>query len=93
MRIATQLNYVSKSVESKYLAQSYSLLDLSYIVPNISGGILVGIMGDRYGAFEFLRIAAVAFAVIMFLRLILGDLAVLFGSRLGQVERKGTNFQ
>ena len=93
IRISTQLNYLSKSVDSKYLAQAYSLLDLFYIVPNISGGILVGIIGDSYRAFDFLWLAGVVFAFVMSLRLILGDLKILFKANLEQVDRQGINFR
>ena len=44
IRLPSQLNYISKTVETRYLTRTHSLLDLSFVIPNITGGVIVALI-------------------------------------------------
>lgn len=69
IRITTQMNFISDSVETRFLTRVYSFLEMSFIVPNISGGILIAILGNEFDTFELLKIASIVFFLLIVIRL------------------------
>src|SRR5690606_16577696 len=45
-RIPTQLNHISETVPDSVLSQMFALLDLAFVVPNISSGILLTMIAN-----------------------------------------------
>lgn len=61
IRIPSQLNYISAHVPKEYMTRVYSFLDLVFVVPNISAGIIVAIIGNRLSTYEILNFTSVLF--------------------------------
>ena len=93
VRYSAQLNYLSKSVDSRYLVQSYSFLELCFIIPNIFGGIIIGIVGTYYNTLKILEITGMLFAAVMLLRLLSGELKRLYTFKALQAERNDINYR
>ncbi|MCB9061977.1 MAG: MFS transporter [Halobacteriovoraceae bacterium] len=91
-RITAHLNYISQSVEGNYLARLHSLLDLSFVFPNVTGGILIGFIGDYYPASNILWITLAFFAFFIFIRLPSSNMKALFKGIEGQVYRDENSF-
>lgn len=87
IRIPAQLNYLSESVETHYLTRCYALLDMSFIIPNIGGGILVASLGDRYATDTVLYFVCGAFFLLTLPRRPFSEMKALYYSEPVQVER------
>ena len=87
IRITTQMNFISDSVETHFLTRVHSLLEMSFIIPNISGGLLIAILGEKYQTMELLLAAAVLFFLSINLRLPLKHMRLLWKTEPGKVER------
>lgn len=87
IRITNQLNYVSNKVETKYLARSFALLDLGFVVPNILGGIILTFIGNSFKTEEILYIVCIAFCTLIFPRMLFSDMKALFNINNETVER------
>lgn len=46
-RVPSQLNYLSYSVETHLLSRVHSLMDMSFVVPNILGALFVSLIGNQ----------------------------------------------
>ncbi len=93
LRYSAQLNYLSKSVESVYLTQSYSFLELCFLIPNIFGGITIGLVGTYYDTLKILEITGILFGAVMILRLLSGELKKLYTFNVPQVDRSDINYR
>lgn len=78
VRIPSQLNYVSRTVETGYLSRVHSILDLSFVIPNISGGLFVAILGNRFGTMEMLFGTAALFIAMIIPRLLSKNMQSLY---------------
>ncbi len=87
VRIPAQLNYLSESVETHFLTRCYALLDMSFIIPNIGGGILVAALGDHFATDAVLFYVCGAFFLLTFPRRPFKEMKALYHSEPVQVER------
>lgn len=87
VRIPAQLNYLSESVETHFLTRCYALLDMSFIIPNIGGGILVAALGDNFATDTVLFYVCGAFFLLTFTRRPFAEMKALYLSAPVQVER------
>lgn len=87
IRVPSQLNYISESVPTHYLTRCHSLLDLSFIMPSIIGGAMVGIFGDYYSAKTILFVIGCIFFLAIFLRLKTQSVQDLYYSRHEKIVR------
>ncbi len=87
MRITTQMNFISDSVETRYLTRVHSFLEISFIIPNISGGIFIGALGNKFTTMELLSGAALLFFLSINLRLPLRHMKVLWNVQPDKVSR------
>lgn len=78
IRITTQMNFISDSVETKYLTRVHSFLEISFIVPNISGGLFIALLGNDFTTMQLLSGAALLFFLAINLRLPLRHMKVLW---------------
>ena len=92
IRYTAQFNYISKSVESRYLVPSYAFLEMCFMVPNILGGILVGFIVSGYTSVDIFKVTGIAFGIVMLLRVLLGELSILYKHKIIQVERSNVNY-
>lgn len=92
VRITSQLNYVSETVETAFLTRIHSLLDLCFIVPNVGAGILIGIIGNSLSTFEILNWASIIFLITIGLRMFLPETKRLWSSEIKQVYRDPDSF-
>ena len=65
IRIPSQLNYVSAHVPKEYMTRVYSFLDLVFVVPNISAGILVALIGNKLSTYEILNFTSIVFIILV----------------------------
>jgi MFS family permease len=65
IRIPSQLNYISANVPREYMTRVYSFLDLVFVVPNISAGIIVALIGNKLTTFEILNYTAILFIILV----------------------------
>lgn len=87
IRITTQMNFISDSVETNFLTRIYSLLEMSFIVPNISGGLLIALLGNTYDTFELLKIAAAVFFILIVIRLPFKHMRALWNANPEKIKR------
>ncbi|MBT7610414.1 MAG: MFS transporter [Bacteriovoracaceae bacterium] len=87
LRLPSQLNYLSLTVETKFLTRAHSLLDLSFVIPNIAGGIFIGYLGNSFTAQKLLEIVGIAFLIMTIPRFFLKEMKALNNSSLEQVSR------
>lgn len=91
-RLPSQLNYISRTVETKYLTRTHSLLDLSFVVPNITGGVIVALIGNHYPTLDILKITAACFFVFIIPRFFFKEMKSLYNSTAKTVERDQSSF-
>ncbi|MFA6236789.1 MAG: MFS transporter [Bacteriovorax sp.] len=65
IRIPSQLNYISAHVPKEYMTRVYSFLDLVFVVPNISAGILVALIGNKLTTYEILNFTSILFILLV----------------------------
>lgn len=65
IRIPSQLNYISAHVPKEYMTRVYSFLDLVFVVPNISAGIIVALIGNKLSTYEILNFTSIFFILIV----------------------------
>jgi MFS family permease len=65
IRIPSQLNYISAHVPKEYMTRVYSFLDLVFVVPNISAGIMVALIGNKLSTYEILNYTAIFFIILV----------------------------
>lgn len=92
VRITSQLNYLSETVETEYLTRIYSLLDICFIIPNVGAGILIGIIGNTMSTFDILHYASIGFIVLIGIRMFFPETKKLFTSEVKQVFRDPDSF-
>lgn len=85
-RIPAQLNYISETVETKYLTRVHSLLDLAFVLPNISGGILIALVGSTLTTLQILLGISFVFIILSIPRLFI-DLKHLYQSTAPRIDR------
>lgn len=61
VRITSQLNYISESVPTEQLTKLYSFNEMAFLIPNIFGGILIGIYGESFNTYDMLLYAGILF--------------------------------
>ena len=50
MRITSQMNLISESVETDYLTRVFSFLEISFLIPSVVGGFVLRIDDQQYDA-------------------------------------------
>lgn len=65
IRIPSQLNYISAHVPKEYMTRVYSFLDLVFVVPNISAGIIVALIGNKLSTYEILNYTSILFIILV----------------------------
>jgi len=65
VRITAQLNYVSAFVTPQYLTRVHSLLDMSFNVPQILAGALIGVIGGTIAVSTILEWNAIIFCLLI----------------------------
>ncbi|MDC1174058.1 MFS transporter [Bacteriovoracaceae bacterium] len=88
VRITSQLNHVSENVETKQLSNVHSMLELSFLLPNILGALLIGITGGFLTTMEFLIFSSVMFFITTYPRLFLKEFQLLLNYKGQQVNRE-----
>jgi predicted MFS family arabinose efflux permease len=92
IRITAQLNHISETVSTKYLTRIYGLLDMTFIVPTIAGGIILSIWGTKYTTMEFLNYTAILFAILIIPRIPFKEMKSLYKGNLEAVNRNDKYF-
>lgn len=87
IRLPSQLNYISKTVETHFLTRTHSLLDLSFVVPNIVGGLVVALIGNYFSTLDSLKAVGILFILLTWTRLPFGEMKSLLNSTREQVMR------
>lgn len=65
IRIPSQLNYISANVPKEYMTRVYSFLDLVFVIPNVTAGIIVALIGSRLTTFEILNYTSIVFILLV----------------------------
>lgn len=65
IRIPSQLNYISANVPREYMTRVYSFLDLVFVAPNISAGIIVALIGNKLSTYEILNYTSFLFILLV----------------------------
>lgn len=65
IRIPSQLNYISANVPKEYMTRVYAFLDLVFVIPNITAGIIVALIGNRLSTFEILNYTSILFILLV----------------------------
>jgi MFS transporter, DHA3 family, macrolide efflux protein len=88
LRISSQLNYISLTVPTEYLSRIHAVLEMSFIIPNITGSLIIGLVGDQYRTLDILYIASAVFLSFVFAQLFTKGSQVLWKSSPQGIERK-----
>lgn len=86
-RIPSQLNHISETVPSNVLSQMFSLLDLAFVIPNISSGILLTFIANQSSTADLLTYSAIVFACLIWPRAFLKETQSLFSNDVVKVDR------
>lgn len=78
IRIPAQLNYISATVPKEFMTRVHSFLDLVFVVPNISAGILVAIIGGHLSTFQVLNYTSIGFIAFSLIGLFFKNTRLLF---------------
>ena len=92
IRLPSQLNYISKTVETRYLTRTHSLLDLSFVIPNITGGVIVALIGNHFPTLTILKVVAACFLIFIIPRIFFKEMKSLYNSTAKTVERDQGSF-
>ncbi len=92
VRITAQLNHISETVETEYLTRMYGLLDMVFLVPTISGGLVISIIGNEFSTLEFLWTTSIVFLLLTIPRLFFKEMKSLYKGRFTQVKRNEDQF-
>lgn len=87
VRITTQMNFISDTVETSMLTRVYAFLEMSFLVPNISGGILIAALGNDFQTMELLSGAALIFLILIVTRLPFRHMRLLWNVEPESVDR------
>lgn len=64
LRATSQFNYISKNIESLFLARTNSLFDFVFTLTNISAVTFITLSGQKFETQNFLIIVAIAYLVV-----------------------------
>jgi len=87
IRIPAQLNYISETVETKYLTRVHALLDMAFVIPNISGAMIIGALGNNIDTFTTLHYVSIAFVLLILPRIFFKEMQTLYKSEYQITER------
>lgn len=90
-RIPSQLNHISDTVPTKVLSQTFALLDLAFVIPNITSGIVLTFIANQYETASLLWYGAVGYAFFIWPRFLLKETQTLYRSDVPKVERHSVN--
>lgn len=65
IRIPSQLNYISETVPKEFISRVHSFLDLAFVAPNISAGIVLALIGNKLTTFEILNLVSILFILLL----------------------------
>jgi len=65
VRIPSELNYFSTTVDKNFLSRIHSFFDLSFVVPNITAGIFVSWIIQYYSTFQVLLGASIVMMILI----------------------------
>jgi MFS family permease len=65
IRIPSQLNYISETVPKEFMSRVHSFLDLAFVTPNISAGIILALIGNKLSTFEILNLVSILFILLL----------------------------
>jgi MFS family permease len=65
IRIPSQLNYISETVPKEFMSRVHSFLDLAFVTPNISAGIVLALIGNKLSTYEILNIVSILFIILL----------------------------
>ncbi len=88
VRITSQLNYISESVPTEQLTKLYSFNEMAFLVPNIFGGILIGIYGEVFNTYDLLLYAGILFIVTTLFRLLFKGIYSLYKGQSTLTDRE-----
>lgn len=89
-RIPAQFNFVSETIETKLLPAVHSMLQISFLVPNLIGSMIVIFLGDKLSTYELLNRSAYVFLLFGILRLISPDVRIFFTQTPEKIKRSIT---
>ena len=81
------MNFISDTVETSMLTRVYAFLEMSFLVPNISGGILIAALGNDFQTMELLSGAALIFLILIVTRLPFRHMRLLWNVEPESVDR------
>lgn len=87
-RIPTQLNHISDTVPSSVLSQMFALLDLAFVVPNISSGLLLAMIANDHQTDVLLCWGAIGFAILIWPRIFFKEMRSLYSDDIQKVVRE-----
>lgn len=87
IRITSQMNYISDTVETRFLTRVHSTLELSFIVPNILGGLFIAAIGGVLSTQELLKATSFFFIALVFFRVPFRHMRILWSAKPETVKR------
>ena len=87
IRLPSQFNFVSETVPTEHLPQVHSILQISFVIPNMLAGLIVAFIGDQYSSYEILSKASYFLLTFAIIRLFSKDVHNLYRNKLKTVDR------
>ena len=88
IRIPSQFNLISETIPTEKLALVHGVLQITFVVTNLGGGLIVAMIGDEYSSFEMLSTGGVIFAVLGGIRILNKDFRSLWSKEIVPIDRK-----
>ena len=87
-RLPAQFNYVSETIKTELLPATHSLLQISFMIPNLFGSLVVVYFGDRYPTFTILKYAGCIFLFLGIIRIISPGVREFYSQTPRKINRK-----
>ena len=90
-RVPSQLNYLSYSVKTEYMSRIHSLMDMSFVIPNIAVAVFVSIIGNRVVTQNQLILFAIVFIIFTWGRIKTNQMREIWNGPKVKIKREEQN--
>lgn len=88
IRIPAQFNFISETIPTKDLAVTHSIVQLCFVIPNFSGGMIVAVVGDSLTAKTTYFYSGVVFSFLALWRAISPSTKRFYQLKVDQIDRE-----
>ncbi len=88
IRIPAQFNFISETVPTKDLAVAHSIVQMCFVIPNFTGGMVVAIVGDKISAESTYFYSGIFFSSLALWRALSPSTKKFYKLEINQIDRE-----